>query len=178
MFLCRIYVFRCMCVSIRRKPFLCVRLSARCQPYAGSYPLWGYERNGSCPVLNAEMRCCKIKAVMAAGFHLFPFRTEKLSPPAPMVLRKWESRRPPTFQGSLRRRVSNSLFSFAEVLFNFTLQPVVFHLVCPRQVFRPLSNANILIYRLSPQRARPLRIFLFFEEEFLVCPDSGMCTLL
>ena len=83
----------------------------------------GYERTGSCPVLNAEMRCCKIKAVMAAGFHLFPFRTEKLSPPAPMVLRKWESRRPPTFQGSLRRSVSNSLFSFAEVLFNFTLQP-------------------------------------------------------
>ena len=113
MFLCRIYVFRCMCVSIRRKPFLGIRLSARCQPYAGSYPLWGYERNGSCPVLNAEMRCCKIKAVMAAGFHLFPFRTEKLSPPAPMVLRKWESRRPPTFQGSLRRRVSNSLFSFS-----------------------------------------------------------------
>ena len=26
---------------------------------------------------------------------------------------------------------------------------VVFHLVCPRQVFRPLGNANILIYRLS-----------------------------
>ena len=25
--------------------------------------------------------------VIAAGFHLFPFRTEKLSPPAPMVLR-------------------------------------------------------------------------------------------
>ena len=24
--------------------------------------------------------------VIAAGFHLFPFRTEKLSPPAPMVL--------------------------------------------------------------------------------------------
>jgi hypothetical protein len=24
---------------------------------------------------------------MAAGIHLFPFRTEKLSPPAPMVLR-------------------------------------------------------------------------------------------
>jgi hypothetical protein len=23
---------------------------------------------------------------IAAGFHLFPFRTEKLSPPAPMVL--------------------------------------------------------------------------------------------
>ena len=87
-------------------------MSARCQPYAGSYPLWGYERNGSCPVLNAEMRCCKIKAVMAAGFHLFPFRTEKLSPPAPMVLRKWESRRPPTFQGSLRRSVSNSFFPF------------------------------------------------------------------
>ncbi len=28
-----------------------------------------------------------ILVVMAAGFHLFPFRTEKLSPLAPMVLR-------------------------------------------------------------------------------------------
>ena len=33
----------------------------------------------------------------AAGFHLFPFRTEKLSPPAPMVLRQRESRSPPFF---------------------------------------------------------------------------------
>ena len=28
-----------------------------------------------------------IQAVIASGFHLFPFRTEKLSPFAPMVLR-------------------------------------------------------------------------------------------
>src|SRR5262245_64855282 len=28
----------------------------------------------------------KVSAVIAAGVHLFPFRTEKLSPPAPMVL--------------------------------------------------------------------------------------------
>ena len=27
-----------------------------------------------------------ISVVIAAGLHLFPFRTEKLSPPAPMVL--------------------------------------------------------------------------------------------
>ena len=33
-----------------------------------------------------------IKVAIAAGFHLFPFRTEKLSPFTPMVLRKWESR--------------------------------------------------------------------------------------
>ena len=35
------------------------------------------------------------QAVIAPGFHLFPFRTEKLSPAAPMVLRKRESRAPP-----------------------------------------------------------------------------------
>ena len=35
--------------------------------------------------------------VIASGFHLFPFRTEKLSPTAPMVLRKRESRSPPPF---------------------------------------------------------------------------------
>ena len=34
----------------------------------------------SCP-------CCRpFQAVIAPGFHLFPFRTEKLSPSAPMVL--------------------------------------------------------------------------------------------
>ena len=33
-----------------------------------------------------------IQVAIAAGFHLFPFRTEKLSPFTPMVLRKWESR--------------------------------------------------------------------------------------
>ena len=29
-----------------------------------------------------------IQVVIASGFHLFPFRTEKLSPIAPMVLRR------------------------------------------------------------------------------------------
>ena len=33
-----------------------------------------------------------IQAVTARGIHLYPFRTEKLSPATPMVLRKWESR--------------------------------------------------------------------------------------
>ena len=32
------------------------------------------------------------KAVTARGIHLFPFRTEKLNPATPMVLRKWKSR--------------------------------------------------------------------------------------
>ena len=30
----------------------------------------------------------RFKVAIAMGFHLFPFRTEKLSPLAPMVLRK------------------------------------------------------------------------------------------
>ena len=38
-----------------------------------------------------------LKVAIATGFHLFPFRTEKLSPLAPMVLHLWESRSPPTF---------------------------------------------------------------------------------
>ena len=32
------------------------------------------------------------QVVIAVRFHLFPFRTEKLSFVTPMVLRKWESR--------------------------------------------------------------------------------------
>ena len=38
-----------------------------------------------------------ILVAIALVFHLFPFRTEKLSPTAPMVLRKRESRSPPSF---------------------------------------------------------------------------------
>ena len=34
----------------------------------------------------------EIQVTMARRFHLFPFRTEKLSFVTPMVLRKWESR--------------------------------------------------------------------------------------
>ena len=33
-----------------------------------------------------------IQVTIARRFHLFPFRTEKLSLVTPMVLRKWESR--------------------------------------------------------------------------------------
>ena len=36
-----------------------------------------------------------IQVAIARRFHLFPFRTEKLSFASPMVLRKWESRQPP-----------------------------------------------------------------------------------
>ena len=48
--------------------------------------------------------------VIASGFHLFPFRTEKLSPTAPMVLRKRESRSPPSFQKALSTMCWESLF--------------------------------------------------------------------
>ena len=37
----------------------------------------------------------ELKAATARGLHLFPFRTEKLNPGAPMILRKRESRSPP-----------------------------------------------------------------------------------
>ena len=37
----------------------------------------------------------ELKAATAGGLHLFPFRTEKLNPRAPMILRKRESRSPP-----------------------------------------------------------------------------------
>ena len=40
-------------------------------------------RRGTCPSNDAAG---EIQVAIVAGFHLFPFRTEKLSPPAPMVL--------------------------------------------------------------------------------------------
>ena len=52
--------------------------------------------------------------VIASGFHLFPFRTEKLSPTAPMVLRKRESRSPPSYfqVEALLARLLGGLFVF------------------------------------------------------------------
>ena len=37
-------------------------------------------------MFNVQFSIEDIQVVIVAGFHLFPFRTEKLSPPAPMVL--------------------------------------------------------------------------------------------
>ena len=39
-----------------------------------------------------------VKAVIARGLHLYPFRTEKLNLVASMVLRKRESRTPPPYR--------------------------------------------------------------------------------
>ena len=36
--------------------------------------------------MEGESEGADIQVAIVAGFHLFPFRTEKLSPPAPMVL--------------------------------------------------------------------------------------------
>ena len=37
-------------------------------------------------IINYQLRLAIYQVVIAAGSHLFPFRTEKLSLPAPMVL--------------------------------------------------------------------------------------------
>ena len=61
-----------------------------------------------------------IKVTTAAGFHLFPFRTEQLSPPAPMVLRnsgrvgRRRLREPRRF---LKGRSAGLLFVYASVAF-------------------------------------------------------------
>ena len=63
--------------------------------------LCGFQRPGV--VTRAlQLNICRFfeRVTMAAGIHLFPFRTEKLSPPAPMVLR-----------GRLRGRVGRRPFS-------------------------------------------------------------------
>ena len=44
--------------------------------------LWSFEGVRGC----ARHALSQVSVVIAAGKHLFPFRTEKLSPPAPMVL--------------------------------------------------------------------------------------------
>ena len=61
----------------------------------------------------SPMTANKTKAAIARGFHLFPFRTEKLNPAAPMVLRKWESRQPPPSEAGINPPIDPGLFFFA-----------------------------------------------------------------
>ena len=58
-----------------------------------------------------------IQVAIVAGFHLFPFRTEKLSPFTPMVLRKWESRSLPFLREAFQ-------FLKAEMLLFLCLLPI------------------------------------------------------
>src|SRR6476619_357753 len=53
--------------------------------------LWSFEGTSDARPIGTRVDAGRVppltlSAVIAAGVHLFPFRTEKLSPPAPMVL--------------------------------------------------------------------------------------------
>ena len=52
----------------------------------------------------------EIQVAIASGFHLFPFRTEKLSPTAPMVLPRWESRSLPFWRETRFRNEAGLFF--------------------------------------------------------------------
>ena len=60
-------------------------------------PSWksAHAEAAAAPATHTETTANGIKAATARGLHLFPFRTEKLNPGAPMILRKRESRSPP-----------------------------------------------------------------------------------
>src|SRR5918998_297550 len=73
-----------------------VMLTVRAMRFSkGKHALWPM------PLRALQQNTCRLfeRVTMAAGIHLFPFRTEKLSPPAPMVLR-----------GRLRGRVGRRPF--------------------------------------------------------------------
>ena len=44
------------------------------------------EENHKSEITNPKSEIQSLKVTIAAGLHLFPFRTEKLNPSAPMVL--------------------------------------------------------------------------------------------
>ena len=65
---------------------------------------WRRPPGPTSPHTRAAMPRRRTKAAKAPRIHLFPFRTEKLSSAAPMVLRKRESRQPPPYQRQGRQR--------------------------------------------------------------------------
>ena len=56
---------------------------------------------------NSRKRLANIKAVIAQGLHLLPFRTEKLNLATPMVLPTRERRKRPPYRGVLRNQDSS-----------------------------------------------------------------------
>ena len=82
------------CRCTRCEPFSRALLIARrllpVRPYRKFVPkvlfLWRMFKSSGNSGLNVRIR--EYQAAIAAGFHLFPSRTEKLSPPAPMVLHR------------------------------------------------------------------------------------------
>ncbi len=51
------------------------------------FVLCSFQGSAPAPGVHNRIRFLLERVTMAAGIHLFPFRTEKLSPSAPMVLR-------------------------------------------------------------------------------------------
>src|SRR5690554_1558824 len=97
-----------------------------------------------------QMWSINISVVTAQGSHLFPFRTEKLSPAAPMVLRK---------SGRVgRRRSLEKDISFAGILFCVVGGRHRAGLLPPLRV-APLRGLplRVLPLRVGPLRVAPLR---------------------
>ena len=60
-------------------------------------------------IVQSDMAAAEIKAVIAQGLHLLPFRTEKLNLVTPMVLPKRESRKRPPYREA-RPEMAEPLF--------------------------------------------------------------------
>ena len=98
----------------------------------------------------------KIPVVMAEGYHLYPYRTQKLSPPALMVL-GWQR---PGRVGRCRinvydERSVDSLISSAFVSFFYvdisSIQYIYTYLISPYLINFPLSRIkHFFIYELLP----------------------------
>ena len=97
----------------------------------------------------------KTKAVIARGIHLYPFRTEKLSHAAPMVLRKRESRSPPHYWGEVQEG-------------NFKNPSLFFACTHPKKLFQPLQAASGHPghgLRTHGQRLPTVKCDIFCEDE-------------
>ena len=91
-----------------------------------------------------------IMVATALVSHLFPFRTEKLSPTAPMVLRKRESRSPPPFFKSSRIPFSGPVpgegFAFSDgLIFCFSSSPLYLFTSLPLHLFIS-SSLHLFIF--------------------------------
>ena len=113
--------------------------------------------------LTLRSPCIKLQVAIVAGFHLFPLRTEKLSPFTPMVLRKWESRSLPFLRESLQ-------FLNAEVILFLLLLPArtaatydpikqyqVFHFIIPALTLIYLESEVADLFLICHRQMRSLR---------------------
>ena len=96
---------------------------------------------------------------MALGKHLFSFRTQKLSPVAAIILRKWETSTVPNYKRDVRKGVFFRFRATSTELKNVFKTLLLLGVLPPMLVGTNLKNKKVTLMKIS---------VLYVSEEFQI----------